>query len=177
MCQKTWGQTENSMGRMEGKKDKKETVVLGQGKAWADDEESLTIWKKHLSQRHCDHFSSWILFVLIRISWDFQSSTRNFPKWIVIVEVGMNVMKAFLLLFLCSRALDKLQPLNSEDRKYFRVTQNITQECLCIILESQWSCLNYHGKPVKCSFTLCMTQAAVAEVWTVCAELIITLQE
>lgn len=88
----------------------------------------------------------------------------------------MKVMKAFLL-FLFSRALDKLQPLSSEDRKFFRVTQNAAQGCLCVILEIQWSCLKYQVKPEKCSFTLCMTRTAIAEVSIVCAELIITLQE
>lgn len=161
MCENTWGQTENSMGRMEGRKDKKgNCVALGQGKAWADDEEPFTIWLTPLSQRYCDHFSSWILFMFIHISWAFPFSTRNFPKWVVIVEVGMKVMKAFLLLFLFSRALDKLQPLSSEGRKYFRVTQNITQECLCIILESQWSCLKYQVKPGKWFFTLHETDSS-----------------
>lgn len=51
-----------------------------------------------------------------------------------------------LFISFCSHMLDKLQLLTSEGRKGLKVTQNISQEYLCIILESQWELAEIMGQ-------------------------------
>lgn len=54
--------------------------------------------------------------------------------------------------------LDKLQLLTSEGRKGLKVIQNISQEYLCIILESQWELAKIMGQGCEISLTLCISQ-------------------